>query len=183
MLRLLVAALAGAVVFFVGTAVIPLFDEPLLAQLATALFAFVGAPALVLTLWQPRSAVESARKSGHFQERSIEVVAAYQVEEAEDEGLHFFLEIAEGGTLFVSGQVFYEPVKAGTFPCEFVTLGIDTELREVLEVRSSGMPIPAGKPLPAFTDAEHEAGKVPDNLTEFRDAPKVVLAALGRTVA
>jgi len=65
--------------------------------------------------------MQSALWSGHLKTADSRVSDVVEVEEMEDEGMHFLL-ATNGGTLFLSGQYLYELVESGVFPCGGVRL-------------------------------------------------------------
>ena len=98
----------------------------------------------VLSLWlfNPRGSDPFGRKTAEEHRRELEQLGllesttfratrAFGVEEFEDEGLHYFLELADGRVLFLSGQYLYdyEPMadnpemnQARSFPCTEFTV-------------------------------------------------------------
>lgn len=181
MLRLLVAAIAGAATLFATAMLVPRFDEPMLVQIVGAISGFVLIPALVLKLWRLPTAIEQAKAARTLEVWRFDVVAAVPVQELEDEGPQYFLETSDGGTLFVCGQPLYEAVESGAFPSAQLMLTVDSRQQEILAVESSGARIPVHTALPAFTEEEIYRGRVPVRLTRYSEPPAVVVASLGRS--
>ena len=101
--------------------------DPMLLGLVSFGSAYVLLPALLLHLW-PKSSLavrqepmQSALWSGRLKTADYRVSDVIEVEEMEDEGMHFLL-ATNGGTLFLSGQYLYELVESGAFPCGGVRL-------------------------------------------------------------
>ena len=99
--------------------------------------------------------------AGQVDESTFSIVDAIQVAETEDEGLHFFLRVAEGGVLFLSGQHLYDAVRAQRFPSERVTVVRAPASGTVLRFTPNGAYLPPSTTRAAFTDREHARGRVP----------------------
>jgi hypothetical protein len=52
--------------------------------------------------------VTELRNSGLLEEQSFQALRAFEVKEYEDEGRHFFLELADGSILYLNGQYLYD---------------------------------------------------------------------------
>ena len=63
------------------------------------------------------AAIEELEREGLLEEKSFRAIRALQVEEFEDEGDHYFLELDNGAVLFLSGQYLYGYDEPRTFPC------------------------------------------------------------------
>jgi hypothetical protein len=81
------------------------------------------------------------------------------VEEAEDEGLSYYLLLDDGRTLFLSGQYLYEPALAG-FPWESFEIVRVTSGGRVLDVLPRGPSIRPSAIRPPFSAAEYTSGKL-----------------------
>lgn len=101
--------------------------------------------------------------AGQVDESSFSIVDAIQVAETEDEGLHFFLRLADGGVVFLSGQYLYDPVAARRFPSAQVTIVRAPATRTVLRFTPSGAYVRPSTTRAAFTDREHARGRVPED--------------------
>lgn len=180
MLRLLVAALFALAVL-AGTALLASrVEEPFLVILAGVLVGFVGAPWAVLRYWRPVSPVEVARRSGNLEVREFNITNAWQIAEREDEGLHFVLELATGGTLFLSGQFLHEPFRRRVFPSKSVTVSLDKRSGDVLALECKGARVETGRPLDAFSDEELDAGLYPGSYRLYAEQPGEVLSTFRR---
>jgi len=99
-------------------------NVPLLIAVSFGL-AYIVMPAFLLHIWparkQPTSkSMQDALWDGELSTREYRVLGAAQIEEVEDEGLHFLLSIDTGETLYLRGQDLYGPVDRRTFPSELV---------------------------------------------------------------
>jgi hypothetical protein len=180
MVRLFVAALVGLAILF-GTALIASrVEEPFFVVISGLLAAFVGGPWATLHFWRPDSAVELARRSGDLVVRVFNIASAWQIAEREDEGLHFVLGLASGGTLFLSGQFLYEPVQMRDFPCQSLTVSLNQKSGDVLALECKGPRVEAAPPLVAFSEEELEAGVYPGSYRLYPEPPTQVLSMFRR---
>lgn len=182
MLRLFSAAIAGFLVFVLTTYFVKRADEPFFIILFGTLSTFVLAPWLVLRIWPPPDPAKRAALAGKLRVHEFNIVRAWQIAEFEDEGLHFVLELASGGTLFLSGQFLYEPVAKGVFPCAELKVSVDTRTQDVLALDCAGEQIQIVDTLGAFTDEELERRVHPGAFQVYRKPAGRVLQALGRAV-
>jgi hypothetical protein len=112
--------------------------------------------------------IEELDKQGLIQREKYEATRAFQVEEFEDEGSQYFIELKNGSTLFLCGQYLYdyEPME-GTrtqirkFPCtEFVVLR-DNRDGLIVDVDPGGKVIEPELEVPQFNIADFESGRAP----------------------
>jgi hypothetical protein len=89
--------------------------------------------------------------------------AAVHIEELEDEGLSYFLELVDGRTLFLCGQYLYEAVEGGSFPCEQIEIARAPATRILLDFRCQGPPIPLLETFPPFDLDEWDSSSIPDD--------------------
>lgn len=89
--------------------------------------------------------------------------SAIRVEEFEDEGISFFVELTDGRVLFLSGQYLYDVDDAQRFPNTSFTIVRTPRTRMVLEVECTGEYFPPLSTRPAFTEAEYRDGSVPSD--------------------
>jgi hypothetical protein len=88
---------------------------------------YVALPALLLRLWpepqgQKEKSMQDALCDGDLVMAEHVVRDAAQIEELEDEGLHFLLATGTGQTLCLSGQYLYGPVERKSFPSTAVRI-------------------------------------------------------------
>jgi len=99
---------------------------PLLIAVSCGLAYFV-IPVYLLRLWPSQKvkklkSMSDALWDGELQTVEYKVCAIAQIEETEDEGLHFLIATETGQTLSLSGQYLYGPVERKAFPSEGVRL-------------------------------------------------------------
>jgi len=97
-------------------------NGPLLIAVSFGL-AYLVIPAFLLHVWPPQEgkrckSMQDALCDGELFTVEYEVREVVQIEETEDEGLHFLLATESGQTLFLSGQYLYGPVERRAFPSE-----------------------------------------------------------------
>jgi hypothetical protein len=100
--------------------------------------------------------------AGFVRSTVYRITDAVAVEEAEDEGLSYYLLLDEGRTLFLSGQYLYEPEGAG-FPWESFEVVRVASGTWVLRVVPLGPPLTPSYTRPPFTDEELSPGGIPDD--------------------
>ena len=85
---------------------------------------------------------------------------AFSVEEFEDEGLHFFIELSDGGILYLSGQYLYDYAR---FPSTEFMISRHREAGWVADIQCRGTLIEAEELELSFSKSHFEAGLVPDD--------------------
>ncbi len=102
-------------------------------------------------------------EAGVVDETQFEIVDAIEVSEEEDEGRHFYLRLADGRVLFLSGQYLYEPVASRRFPATRLTVVRAPHSGLVLTLRSEGEFLAPSAVRPPFSEREHARGRVPED--------------------
>ncbi len=95
----------------------------------------------------PNQYVEDLQEKGLIVSTDFQAVRAFQVEEYEDEGLHYFIELTDGSVLYLSGQDLYdyEPIEDDPelnqprrFPCSDFTLRTHRTENFVIDIQCRG---------------------------------------------
>ena len=128
-------------------------------------------------------------KLGLLEDQTFSARRAFKVEEYEDEGLHFFIELSDGRVLYLSGQYLYDYAETGddpdlsqpaSFPCtEFVVRRHKTE-RWVHSLVCRGSYLAPVETLPAFSQTFVKTYDMPsdgDILTESFEQLRARIAA------
>ena len=102
-------------------------------------------------------------KQGNGLVRQFDVVDAIRVGELEDNGYSFYLRLANGEVLFLSGQYLYEPTDNKEFPSSKLEIVYSPVSRFVLSLECAGNYVVPLSELPAPTLEELESGEVPDD--------------------
>ena len=110
-----------------------------------------------------RSSGQRDHEAGEVDETQFEIADAIEVAEEEDEGKHFYLRLADGRVLFLSGQYLYEPVAAKRFPAARITVIRAPNSGIVLSMRPDGEYLAPSSVPPSFSEREHERGRVPED--------------------
>jgi len=104
------------------------------------------------------------REAGLLETEHFSVTRAFEVEEAEDEGMHFFLELPAGAVLYLTGQYLYEyepgdstgEAEQRQFPCSDFTIHRHSKERYVVELVCRGSGVEPDCLAPPFTDTKLE---------------------------
>lgn len=158
-------------------------SEPLLIAVSFGL-ACVAVPAVLLRIWPtPKSKrskpMQDALWDGELVTLAYEARAVAQIEEMEDEGLHFLIATDTSETLFLSGQYLYGPVERGAFPSERVRLFRNQKTGQFYGIEPVG-PRLASWPLYEPFAAENAASDfMPENGTLYAQSIPEIVAALG----
>jgi hypothetical protein len=104
---------------------------------------------------------------------AFSAVAAIRVKEFEDEGSHYFLRLADGRILFLSGQYLYEyenadeedEESAPRFPCTQFDVVRHSARGYVMELVCRGTYLETEQVLEPFSKRHFEQGNVPEDMT------------------
>ena len=97
---------------------------------------------------------------------------AFQVEEFEDEGSHYFIELEDGKVLYLCGQYLYEYEPIGDdpelkqrrrFPCAEFTIRKHRENGFVVDILCGGPVIGPDMLAPPFSEADFQNDRVPED--------------------
>src|SRR4029079_8096775 len=116
-IRLLLAGLVSFGVLLAAVAlafnILPKDTSPILIGIVlAAVLIGVGLVTLVVFnlghRYKPGPTIEELETKGLLVSTDYKAKRAFEVEEFEDEGLHYFIELANGGVLYLNGQYLYE---------------------------------------------------------------------------
>jgi hypothetical protein len=96
-------------------------------------------------------------------ETIYDISRAASVAEYADLGSNYYLELADGGVLFLSGQYLYEHEQEGRFPSTRVRTVRSGTGQSLLDFEPLGEHFAPEATLPAFTKEQYRAGEVPDD--------------------
>jgi hypothetical protein len=104
---------------------------------------YIAFPIIALSVWKAKPSLSNvnmadALENGKLGTADFDVHEAIEVEEAEDEGLIFFLDIGNGRTLFLAGQYLYTPCEESRFPSDRIRVYWHTDLDLTYGVESLG---------------------------------------------
>lgn len=104
---------------------------------------------------------------GLLERRAFRAIRAFAVEELEDEGMHYYLELADGSVLYLSGQYLYdhEPIEDDpelnqprSFPCTEFEMLRHKEEGFVLDILCTGSVLEPETTMPPYTRADWKRG-------------------------
>ena len=116
-IRLLLAGLLSFGVLLAAVAlafnILPKDTSPILIGIVlAAVLIGVGLVTLVVfnlgRRYKPGPTIEELEAKGLLVSTDFKAKRAFEVEEFEDEGLHYFIELVDGGVLYLNGQYLYE---------------------------------------------------------------------------
>jgi hypothetical protein len=92
---------------------------------------------------------------------TVEAYKAIKVEEFEDEGIGFYLDIGDGKVLFLQGQYLYEYEDEHQFPCTRFTLTRTPHTSAVFDLRCEGDYLPPIHTNPPFEVKDYKNDQAP----------------------
>ena len=118
--------------------------------------------------------IRDLEERGLLVSTDFEAVRAFQVEEYEDEGLHYFIALQGGGVLCLTGQYLYdyealededddELNQPKSFPCTRFTVRRLRDDGFVLDILCRGEVLEPEWVAPAFGREEYRRGRVPED--------------------
>lgn len=154
-MRLLFVAIAAVVLFFPTFWLFNAVVGPNWGAGIAAVAMYIAFPMLALRVWPAGMAasfvsMEQALEHGQLAQETFEVNDVVSVLETEDEGLHFFLAIEPGRTLFLSGQYLYQPTESGAFPSTRIRVYWNKQSGATYGVECLGQSLKPSKRLPAL---------------------------------
>jgi hypothetical protein len=147
----------------------------------------IGLIAAALVLFSPRNPLTGIRPAeevaqeldaqGLLISQHFAVTRAFEVEEFEDEGMHFYLELSDGRVLFMTGQYLYayEPHEEGghhprAFPCAEFVVRRHRDEGYVVDIHCAGPILEPELVAPPFGEDVWRAGAIPEDGTIIVDA-------------
>ena len=122
--------------------------------------------------------IAELESQGLLVSETFEATRAFQVEEFEDEGLHYFIELTDQGVLYLNGQYLYdyyeitddpEVNQPRTFPCSKFTVRRHKTAGYVVDIVCSGNVLPIECEAPHFDKTDMKRGLIPEDGQIFRD--------------
>jgi hypothetical protein len=141
------------------------------ALLATALWLFNAKGSDPFHRLTAEQHIQELLRLGLLESTTFRATRAFGVEEYEDEGLHYFIELVDRRVLFLSGQYLYdfepmtdEGAKIGrSFPCSEFTVRRHLKERFVVDIECGGDVLEPDVMLPPFTDDDWRGHRVPED--------------------
>ena len=125
-----------------------------------------------LGLKSPQTYLLDLEKQGLLADSAFRARRAFEVEETEDEGLHYFLELDDGRVLYLNGQYLYDyaPItddpelnQARQFPCTEFTVRRHKTTGYVVDVQCEGTVLEPETLTPRFTREDWKKHRVPED--------------------
>lgn len=122
--------------------------------------------------------VAELESQGLLAAEAFQARRAFQVEEFEDEGSHYFIELADGGVLYLNGQYLYdyeqitddaELSQPRRFPCSRFTVRRHKVTGDVVDIICSGELLPPECEAPSFDKGDMKRGLIPEDGQIIRD--------------
>jgi len=121
--------------------------------------------------------ISELERQGLLVRQQFQAVRAFGVEEFEDEGLHYFIELLDGRVLFLSGQYLYdyEPIsddpelnRLRQFPCTEFEVLRHKDAGYVIDINCAGTVLEPELSAPAFTKDDLKRG-IPEDGEIFEE--------------
>lgn len=114
--------------------------------------------------------VEQLEAAGLLISENFTARRAFQVEEFEDEGSHYFIELTDGRVLYLNGQYLYD-YEVGwndesdqrRFPCSNFIVRRHRDERYVADIICRGHILQPELNAPPFSSEDHDRGNVPED--------------------
>jgi len=111
---------------------------------------------------------------------AFQATRGFQVEEFEDEGSHYFIELADGAVLYLNGQYLYgyeqimddpELNQPRKFPCSQFTVRRHKTAGYVIDITCTGDVLQPECVAPSFDKSDMKRGLIPEDGQIIRDRP------------
>ncbi len=134
----------------------------------------------ILGLRSREDAVLELEAKGLLEALCFHATRAFQVEELEDEGSHYFIELGDGSVLFLTGQYLYEYESGDTgddseqsgrrlFPCTEFTVRTHKVKGYTVDLVCAGTVLEPEVVTPPFTENDYREERIPKDRTIIRD--------------
>lgn len=182
-MRLIVIAICSVALFFPVFWLFQAVVGPNWGAGIAAIAMYIAFPILAMKVWTGKrpSAISmlAALEDGSLVSADYEVDEVIVIEESEDEGLHFLLDIGQGRTLFLSGQYLYGPVESGRFPSTRIRVFWHAQSDLTYGVQSLGDRILPSRRLRPPSANTIESGALPNDRDILRQNMRLVADVLG----
>lgn len=121
---------------------------------------------------RPLDTIQTLEERGLLESTDYRATRAFQVEEWEDEGVHYFIELEDDSVLYLNGQYLYEyePIEddpelnqSRSFPCTEFTVQRHKVEGYVLDLLCRGEVIEPEITAPSFSREDYRWGIVPED--------------------
>jgi hypothetical protein len=158
----------------------PLMLVAFFALILAAMVLFRGKSPRQISVERYAQRIRKLEEEGLLLPQPFRACRAFAVDEFEDEGIHFYLELEDGSTLFLSGQYLYdyEPARAGRhgaaaqvrrFPCTEFTVRRHKVNGYAVDILCSGSALEPEIVAPWFDEDDFKNGRVPEDGAILRE--------------
>lgn len=131
-----------------------------------AFFMYIWYPFMALKYFSRNDEKEiddmsQALAKGELQVDEYQVKDVIEIEEFEDEGLFFLLDVGENQTLCLRGQYLYEPVEKGIFPNSKIKVFWNNHFNQTYGVEGAGLKVLTKRKLPPLNEKQYDSGVLP----------------------
>lgn len=149
---------------------------------------YVALPILLLSIWpeakgKRSKSIQDALWDGELLTTEYESCAVAQIEETEDEGLHFLVTTQTGETIFLSGQYLYELVERNMFPSERFRIFKNKTTGESYGIEPAGTRLASWSTFGPFAPENSSANFFPEDGVLYPETIGSLVAKLGLQVA
>jgi hypothetical protein len=141
-----------------------------IAVVAIAAAIWIFSPRLRVSAETNETFIRALEEGDLLESQSFTAVRAWQAEEFEDEGSHYFIELADGSLLYLNGQYLYdydlidddpERNQPRRFPCTEFVIRRHRHERYVVDIACAGVVLESEWVALPFTPADYEADRIP----------------------
>lgn len=149
---------------------------------------YVALPILLLSIWpeakERRSkSMQDSLWDGDLLTTEYEACAVAQIEESEDEGLHFFVAVKSGETIFLSGQYLHDLVERNMFPSERFRIFKNKTTGESYGIEPTGARLVNWSTFGLFAAESSSANLFPKDGVLYSESISALVASLGLQMA
>lgn len=174
-MRFIIIAIASVVLFF---PTFWLFSQAVGDNWGTGIAAvamYIVFPILIMKAWpdskkRTPDTMYEALENGTLSSAEYVIGDAIEIEEYEDEGPHYLLDIGNGKTLSLSGQYLYAPVEAGKFPSSRIRVFWHSTEGYTFGIECLGNKMLPSRTVKLLTEDKYEQAVVPSD-REILDQP------------
>jgi hypothetical protein len=152
--------------------------------LALVMAGLIAAALVLFNSRNPLAVVQSVEElaqeleaQGLLTSQHFAVTRAFEVEEFEDEGMHFYLELSDGRVLFMTGQYLYgyephedEEPPLRRFPCDDFVVRRHRDEGHVVDIQCTGNALEPELVAPPFGEDVWREGALPEDGAIIVDA-------------
>ena len=117
----------------------------------------------------PGKLAEDLENKKLLSSEDFKAIRAFQVEEVEDEGSTYYIELEDHSVLYLNGQYLYDYEEPRQFPCTDFTIRRHRDEGFVVDILCRGRVLEPEVVVPPFDESEFPGGAVPEDGQVIRD--------------